>query len=296
MRRIGEILRGSMRLLVERPGAVLVWGLAFLAGVAMIVAFQRLVAMPLLATDEPSIVMGLAVEIGRRLLSMLVFALIGTAVFRAVLWREEAAWFSMRIGMDEVRVYALMLVLALLQLAGGFILGLLLAFASSLASFVSAGNETVLDWLGAGLAFAAAGLVIWLGVRLSPALPLAVVRRRISIDGAWDLSRGHFWSLFLGYLLVGLIAAVIAALILAPFFGDLFFNLLASGGDPYMIRYALSNFAYRQMAAPAPILIGEGLAVWFALTLLYVLNIAAVGAATRSLLVGTGEFEEDDLY
>ncbi len=70
------------------------------------------------------------------------------------------------------------------------------------------------------------GVVIWFAVRLSPATALTVKRGKIQIFETFAVSKGHFWGLFLAYVLqfFVIIAASIAIVFIAllvslPFLG-----------------------------------------------------------------------------
>ncbi|WP_145960970.1 hypothetical protein [Sphingosinithalassobacter portus] len=296
---VGKIVSGSTRLIFERPGSILMWGLLLLVGMVGIVLILFAMQSVLVGRDPTQPVSpgaGIIVQLILQLLYMALTAVIGSAVFRAALDRENARGFSIRFSADELRVFALLVIMFLLYWLGAIFLGLVIGFLSSFFTFASQGDMGVLRWLTVGLWLILTGFMLWVWVRLSTALPLVLIRKRISIDNAWDLTRGHFWQLLAGYLIVGLIAVGIMLALLYPFFGDLFHAFALSFVDPDAARYSSSRFMGRQLNASGAVRIGQALAMWLAVTIAYALNFASVATATRWLLIKDGELEEDELY
>ncbi len=296
---VGKIVSGATRLIFERPGSILMWGLLLLVGmigIGLILFAMQRALVGLDPTQPVSPGAGIIVQLVLQFLYMALTAVIGSAVFRAVLDRENGRGFSIRFSADELRVFALLVIMFLLYWLAAIFLGLIIGFLSSFLNFASRGNTAMLGWLTIGLWLLLAGFMTWVWVRLSTALPLVLIRKRISIDNAWDLTRGHFWALLAGYLIVGVIAAAIALALLYPFFGDLFHAFVLAFVDPEAARYSTSRFLGRQINASGAVKIGQALAMWLAVTIVYALNFASVATATRWLLIEDGELEEDELY
>jgi hypothetical protein len=75
-------------------------------------------------------------------------------------------------------------------------------------------------------------------------MALTVIRRKIIIGDAWRLTRGHFWSMFLGYLVLGLMLFVVYIAVAAITMGPYFAQLAGSGFNPQAMMAA----AQHQMA------------------------------------------------
>ncbi|NWN33406.1 hypothetical protein GY663_29955, partial [Klebsiella michiganensis] len=111
--------------------------------------------------------------------------------------------------------------------------------------------------------------VVWVEVRISLIFPLSFHRRRMSIDAAWELTRGHFWLLFACYFLIGLIFVVATGIVMSAVMGDYFVALYQAHGDQEQLRLAAEAFAAKQFAMPlvTKILFGVVGAVFFAVGL-----------------------------
>lgn len=140
-------------------------------------------------------------------MSMVLSAVLTAAVARAVLRPGEKAFGFVRLGMDEVRVFVVTLVI-----------GILAAIFSMVVFFVAIlGGAFALDAMGAwgGLVMALAiiaaiGLVIWMAVRWSLAIPITMAEKRIAIFDSFAVTKGRFWPL----LGMALIAGVMAFLVM----------------------------------------------------------------------------------
>jgi hypothetical protein len=215
---IGTIIGGAFRLVRERPLSVLVWGLAYSLGALAIGYFMVTWMAPLQPTgqrDDPAAAFAaVGGMFGKLLLLELAFfalyTILLTAAQRAVLRPEESAFASIRFGVDELRMIGLAIFIGILFLIGYLLLALLLGLI--LAATMATGSVG----LGApgpiaivlGLTVIAVILFFW--VRVSLAFPLTLMRGRFVFSEAWRLSRGHFWTLFGGYLVVMLIVLVLA--------------------------------------------------------------------------------------
>lgn len=157
------------------------------------------------------------------LLMLVLFVILWAAVFRAVLSPDQKGFFYLRVGMDELRLLATVLVV----FVGGYIAvavaSVILTMVVVLLARVVAGD------MGAGLAGAVSVIVIfcatlWAAVRVSPCGPLTLYRRKVIIGPAWRLTRGAFWRLLGAYLLLALMLILIYLVMFAAQFG-------ASGAD-----------------------------------------------------------------
>lgn len=230
---IGTSIAEGFRLVTSRPLTVFVWGLLMLApafgALALILpAMGELFAsMPdpdsAAAVDEAmsDAMFGQMMQFQlasmlSNVVQLLVMAVIYTAIFRAVLRPRESSFFSLRLGMDELRVavvglaigvglYVTTMVAVLLGVGIGFGVG---------ASDTAAGI-----WTAAVLVFAVILGVLWMMARVSLIAPASVLYRDFAFAQGWKLASGKGWALFgmslliclmiMGiYLIVGLIVAV----------------------------------------------------------------------------------------
>src|SRR3954451_5367955 len=119
---VGMIIGGTFRLLRERLGSVLVWGMiyslfAFAVGYFTVTSMTPVQAMgphpdPNQALTTMGGFFGKLVLI--EFLFLCVYAILITAAQRAVLRPEESAFASIRFGGDEVRIIGLTLFLGFL--------------------------------------------------------------------------------------------------------------------------------------------------------------------------------------
>ena len=115
------------------------------------------------------------------------------AVLRAVLEPSKSAFAYLRIGMDEVRLFFVRVVFAVLTAAfvaaivGG---GVVLFIVSD--RYVGHPWEGWIDLLVIALGLC---LLIWVLFRLSMAFPMTFAEKRLRIFESWELTRGRFWPL-----------------------------------------------------------------------------------------------------
>ena len=136
------------------------------------------------------------------LITLVVNAVISAANMRMVLRPEEHSPGFLRLGADELRILAVMIVKALilfgLSLVGSMLAGLSIALMGPIGAL-----PAVLIFL----ALIAAGVVI--SVRLSLATPQTFAERRIMIFQSWGLTAGRFGPLIGCYLLTFVLMIVV---------------------------------------------------------------------------------------
>ncbi|MBB5711945.1 hypothetical protein [Sphingomonas xinjiangensis] len=249
MANIGAIVGGGFGLIRRRPGAVLAWGAIYALGTAALGYAQLRLAGtvdPTAATqwDVASLGRGLGVQIGFGLVSLILSSILSAAVFRATLWPEDRSGMaSLRFGMDEVRLIGLTLILYVLGMAAGLVGGLGLTFVTTLVGFLFGGSPAMAGLFATLITMGLIGLILFLMVRLSVVYPLVLIRRRISLDASWDLTRGHFWSLLGAYVLMALATAALFFLAFLPFVGlGLRTGAYAPGGNwPLLLQQLQAN-------------------------------------------------------
>ncbi len=221
----------GFRVIRARPQLIPIWGLVllvFYAGFFYMMAtmmgpvfadLQNLSAGAGAATN-PAAVMG----IYQRILPMygilipggLVFgAVMNCAVYRAVLEPANSAFGYLRLGGDELRMIGVNLLFMLVFIAAEFAIGIgfgIVLGVSAVAAPKAAG------FVGVILGLVVFGLVIWLWTRISLFTVQTFATKKINLFGSWSLTRGHFWTLFGGYIVV-LVLAIIVEILFMIIFG-----------------------------------------------------------------------------
>lgn len=230
MVKAGSIARGTFGLIRANPVSIAIWsGLHVFAGLAMMAILQPFYAARLEAARTgvmPSIFGGgFFVAL---LLMILLFTILWAAAFRAATQPGERHAAYLRVGMDELRLIGVSLILTIGFYLVMFVLGLVVGVLAGLVGAAAGGgSRTVLALVIIASIALLCAAAIYFGVRLSPAGPLTIIRRKIIIGDAWRLTRGHFWRLLGGYVLVGLVVFAVYIVILAIQLGP----MLAAAGS-----------------------------------------------------------------
>lgn len=180
---------------------------------------------------------------------LVVFSVLGAAVYRSVLRPEDGGFGRVKLGSDELRLAGLWILLGLLGLA--FSLAVILVVGGLAAGMVLAGRSSgaAAGWIALLLLLIYLACFIgycWLAVRLSLAGPMTFAQRRINLFGSWRLTKGRFWSLFGCYLLAAIFGVLIGMVELA-IVGVV--NLGASGGSFTNAATALTRPNFSSYAA-----------------------------------------------
>jgi hypothetical protein len=173
--------------------------------------------------------------------SLIVGAMLMAAVARAVLNPRAGGFGYLRLGMDELRVFVVTLVLAILMMCAWAAVGVLVGVLAGIAG----ATETSWLWLVAilgGLAGVAA--VIWFAIRLSLAVPITVAENRFAFFDSFGVTKGRFWPLFgMAVITVVMVLVVqfllgIVTMPLALMTGQQMWTF-GAGQDPEALRTAL---------------------------------------------------------
>lgn len=280
------IVGGAIRFVRDHPVMLIVWSaINLVLGVAMRVIMAPIYQARLAALTAgthpqmPSFGSFVPVWIG----IMAVMIILYTAVFRAVLFPEERRFAYLRIGLDELRLLGLIVVLgagfALAWMAMLIVGGLAIAAAGTVLGF---GRQTMIPValllffiLWCGLAFIA--------VRLLPAQPLTLLRRKIIIGEAWRLTRGHFWRLLGAFLILFLLIAIVSLIPALPQMGPVF-SAMSHPGNPDM-QLILAEVQARQFSLhPSPAMVAQILVGSVIGAAMLLLLASAMAIATRMLL------------
>lgn len=288
---VGEAATSGFGVVVRHPLAVGGWALALVVGliVPAIVGlfwlgpeFARLIQMALTqkagATD-PAVFEDFmraqssmtALNILYWLWSSFVRAVLCGAVFRAVLMPEASAWAFLRISGRELWLTLLFVVEQVLAMIVIFIVALLVVVLTAVVA-VSGGEQaktTAIIVAGSATALAA-GVLIWVALRLSLAAPMTFADSQFRLFESWTLTRGQGWRLLGMALLIVIFILVMEMLVGAAAFGV----LAAAGGSLEAIRGpgALAAFISRP-----PITLLTELWPWL-------LGLSALGAVFSAVL------------
>ncbi|WP_294257147.1 hypothetical protein [uncultured Sphingomonas sp.] len=284
---VGSILGGAFRLLRQHPLSVLVWAILYLVGVFAIGLLRILIA----PADPANIAGAIGAGLLSQGLALALVAVLVTAATRATLHPYKRGACYLRLGANELRVFALLVLLTIATLVVTFLLtlanGLLLGLLGWLVPATATG------WLGAALLLAELAGLIFVQVRLSIALPLTYLYETITVDEAWAQSRGHFWSIFGAFALLGLLIALAGLVLLALFFLPILATLGQTGANvqALMETVLMIVLAAKNLPAASQLLLVSGMLALVALG--FVLMTATLASAARTMLgLQDGQIED----
>ncbi len=243
---VGRILEGAFGVFREHFTAVAIWGGIYLVcNLAMVLAMQPLLG----AATDPAFARNTAAAIsamGPVWLLVLLLAIVGivlyTAAMRAVIRPQAGGIAFLRLGMDELRTFGLLVLFMIasfvLFFSSSLVVGLLIGG-------VAAGSESVAltAILSVIVGLVILGALIFLVMRFSLAFPLTLHRRAFVIGEAWRLSRGHFWTLFGAALVVSVIGFVLSTAINMVAMGGYFADIMSAAGNPDAMARAMERQA-----------------------------------------------------
>lgn len=285
---IGSILGGAFRLLRQHPLSVLVWSILYLVGIFAIGLLRILVA-----PADPQSVAGV---IGAGLLSQgLAIALVAvliSAATRATLHPYKRGACYLRLGANELRVFALLAMLTIASMVIAFLL--MLANGALFSLFGVLVPPAAANWAVSVLLLAELAAMIFVEVRLSIALPLTYLYETITVDEAWAQSRGHFWSIFGAFAVLALLLALAGLVLLAAFFSPMLMTLLQTGinGRALMETLLMVVLTAKNLPAVSQLILVSAMLALMALS--FVLATATLASAARTML-GLQEGQIEDL-
>ncbi|PHS28000.1 MAG: hypothetical protein COA84_03105 [Robiginitomaculum sp.] len=153
-----------------------------------------------------------------------VFISIYTALLRWMIHGPKTGKrIGLRFGEQELQVLVVMIAVTLVVVLGVLLsmipLGILIAVTVALSKSDGGSTLALMATIGYGVFWL--GGIIWFSVRLSPAAALTVKRGKIQVFETFAVSKGHFWGLFLAFVVQFFI-------ILAMSIGLMFLALLVS--------------------------------------------------------------------
>jgi hypothetical protein len=202
---IGSLMQGGFRLIKERPGAMLIWTLIQLAmtiGTSFWMAslvhglFEAVLSGESAESLRLSFVMQtLLVGIAASIVSTILYA----AVQRAIIHPTEGGPAWLKLGMDELRFFLLLVLYSIIfgvaLVIAGVVLGLFFAGAG-------AGGLQMMQYVILVLGFIACS---YFGTKLSLSFPLTLKEKTFAIGEGWSLSNGRFWTLYGTYFIIFLL-------------------------------------------------------------------------------------------
>jgi hypothetical protein len=142
-------------------------------------------------------------------LSLVIGAVLMAAIARAVLTPGTGGFGYLRLGMDEVRVFVVTIVIAILySIAAG----------TALVAAAVIGGIAISTMEGWGVlvmvlaVLAAIAFMIWLGVRWSLAVPITIDQKKFAIFDSFAATKGRFWPL-LGMAVIAFVMVIIVSLL-----------------------------------------------------------------------------------
>lgn len=285
----GSILGGAFRLLRQHPLSVLVWAILYLIGIFSI-GLLRVAMVP----AGPQTMAGLLTAgVLSQGLTLALVAVLITAATRATLHPYKRGACYLRLGGNELRVFALLAMLAIASAVLLFLLALVNGFLVSLLGWLLPGSATV-EWVGPVLGLAEFAAFLFVQVRLSIALPLTYLYEAITVDEAWVQSRGHFWSIFAAFLAIALLLLLGWSVLIGAFFAPVLGDLFATGLRAETLAQALVRVTLAGRALPV---FGQLTLIVGSLVLMalgFVLSTATLASAARAML-GLKEGQIEDL-
>lgn len=220
---IGTAINDAFSLMRRRPLSVFVWGLIMVApsvaglGLLWPMMGDMVAAMAMRAGSDgpdPAVMANMmqfqAASWLLNIVQLLLMVVIYTAVMRAMLRPRESSFFSLRLGMDELRIAVVGLAVIVGMYIAIFVL-ILIGMAIGFATW-SAGSPT--NWLViVGLIVTAFVAICIALARVSLIAPASVLYRTFAFAEGWRLGRGQTGSLFGMGLLVMLIIILVEGIV-----------------------------------------------------------------------------------
>lgn len=230
---IGEAIGASFSLMRRRPAAVFIWGVLVVGPILLFVPMMLGFLFRFSATieaggaagvdpaTEPFPAEAFAGMVGMQaaggllnLLQLLAMAVVYPAIMRAVIRPDERSWFSLRIGMDEVRVAVIsMVVFGALYVA--MMVVMMLAMVVGVVAFGVGGPNSeglfAVVMVSMTLAFMIAALCVL--ARFSLMAPASLQYRTFAFSEGWRLGKGQ-WGRLIGLHLASMAVILLIELLL----------------------------------------------------------------------------------
>jgi hypothetical protein len=219
----GAALSSGFRLIARKPLALLWWSAAFLVLIGLPVMLFVVYVLPSIIAaiqetvrtagpPDPFRMMELQSRMigwqpGIWLLQIVTQTLLMGAVFRGVLEPENSRWGYLRLSRQELWLGLTYLVISIMALIMAFLLFLPLGVGIGMAAAAAehGGGVSPVAMVAICVSLLAGlGVMLWVLLRLSLALPMSFAQARFMIYESWDLTRGKALRMFLVYLVLAL--------------------------------------------------------------------------------------------
>ena len=226
----GRAIGAGFRVIGRHPLAVVMWAAVYLVFLLLpAIAVLRSVLPDMVAAwqqaalhageharPDPAAMMALrsrayGLQPALWLLSVVVNTVVIGAIFRSVLEPEKGRFGYLRLGGQELWLGLTYLVLTVMTVIMVFILVFPVAIAAGVsAAMAQHGTGSPLMGLVVALvALGGFGVILWVLLRLSLALPMSFAQGRFLLYESWDLTRGQALKMFGVYLVLVLGLAVL---------------------------------------------------------------------------------------
>lgn len=307
---IGTSIGEGFGLIGRRPFAVLAWGLLMAApmfaafGLMLPAMGEMLASMP----DPDTVEAAQPAFSGTMYTHMMQFqmasmlanlvqyvgmAVVYTAIFRAILRPAERSFFSMRLGMDELRVAVAGLAIGI-GITFVMVIGMVLCVTLGFALWSQGEALAIGVCVVVGLVIVLA--MLWALARLSLIAPASVLYRDFAFAQGWKLAAGKGWPLLGMHLLIGLMIFLIymvVMILVALAAGGL---IAATGSALEGLDQTASPFegVSGWMAVNWPWLAVGGLVLSWVYGAFLTVMVAPFASACRQLAAGSAPATEDN--
>lgn len=235
---IGEAVKSGFVLIWRNPKAIAVWGFAYFI-VGLLPSILAMILVGGWGKEEESVNVGaLLVSQGLSNLglvgSILLAAVLASAVCRACLQPDESSRWYLRVGQQELWVGLVSSVIAIaLVLAAVTLLSPL--FFAMISVFVGADLQITAYAMMLAFGVAVVAVLAWVAIRFSLAIPMSFERSAFVLLESWAMTRGHALRMFLAY-----ISVTVSFLVLQIVVGAVFLGAAAGAALLYGARIGLS--------------------------------------------------------
>jgi hypothetical protein len=196
----------------------------------------------------------------------------------------------LRLGMDELRVFAVALILIIIAFVVLFMGSM---FSALIIGGLAMGGSPIGAAIGGFVViFLMMAMIACFYIRFSLAVPLTLLRRRIVIGESWRLTSGRFWVLFLAYLAIFLIGTLLSVVTAAVTSGSYLMELIRGGMNPTVAQEAAQRQLDLQAGPIGPLMIVGWVVAAAVGTISLVMWGGAIATATRALVVDTDDYVE----
>jgi hypothetical protein len=239
---VGELLGGGWNIITRRPKEVAIWTvIQLIVGAALVVAImpfmtsitaaqQRTLAGGGTVDSIPTAVpAGLGLFFLAYVLILVWFLMMFTAVVRATASNGGDRFAWLRFGGDELRLIGL----GLLYIVATIVLWLLISIpVGIIIALAATGNATAGVIVGIVFGIICFCGAIWLSTRLSLVGAVFVLEKSFALRKGWQATKGHFWTLFLTYLVMAIVYIVLEGIIIAIVNPEAFGAMFGGATDP----------------------------------------------------------------